>query len=58
MSSYFGDLTPRMKHFREELLNAKPQVCVERANIMGDYVVSFVEAIPDYSDELLKKIGG
>ena len=33
MSSYFGDLTPRMKHFREELLNAKPQVCVERAMI-------------------------
>lgn len=33
MSGYFGDLTPRMKHFREELLNAKPQVCVERAMV-------------------------
>ncbi|PJI08157.1 MULTISPECIES: glycyl radical protein [Clostridium] len=33
MSSYFGELTPRMKNFREELLNAKPQVCVERAII-------------------------
>ncbi|WP_234117350.1 glycyl radical protein [Clostridium hydrogenum] len=31
MDSYFGELTPRMKNFREELLNAKPQVCVERA---------------------------
>lgn len=33
MDSYFGELTPRMKSFREELLNAKPQVCVERAII-------------------------
>lgn len=33
MSSYFGELSPRMNHFREELLNAKPQVCVERAMI-------------------------
>ncbi|MHC1750600.1 MAG: formate C-acetyltransferase/glycerol dehydratase family glycyl radical enzyme [Cellulosilyticaceae bacterium] len=33
MSSYFGDLTIRMKSFREALLNAKPQVCVERAMI-------------------------
>ena len=30
---YFGALTPRMNSFREELLNAKPQVCVERAQI-------------------------
>lgn len=45
--------------FLYNYLSEKPlQVCVERANIMGDYVVSFVEAIPDYSDELLKKIGG
>lgn len=29
--SYFGELTARMHGFREELLNAKPQVCVERA---------------------------
>ena len=33
MSSYFGDLTIRMKSFREALLNVKPQVCVERAMI-------------------------
>ena len=33
MGNFFGDLTPRMKSFREELLNAKPQVCVERAMI-------------------------
>lgn len=31
--SYFGEPTPRMNEFREELLNAKPQVCVERAVI-------------------------
>lgn len=33
MGNFFGELTPRMKSFREELLNAKPQVCVERAMI-------------------------
>lgn len=33
MGNYFGELTPRMKSFREELLNAKPRVCVERAMI-------------------------
>lgn len=33
MNSYFGDLTPRMQQFREELLAAQPQVCVERALI-------------------------
>ncbi len=33
MNSYFGGLTERMESFREELLNAKPQVCVERAMI-------------------------
>ncbi len=33
MNSYFGKLTPRMESFREELLNVKPQVCVERAVI-------------------------
>ena len=31
--NYFGGLTPRMDSFREELLNAKPQICVERARI-------------------------
>ena len=33
MNSHFGELTPRMKQFREELLAAQPQVCVERALI-------------------------
>lgn len=33
MGNYFGKLTPRMESFREELLNVKPQVCVERALI-------------------------
>lgn len=33
MNSYFGGLTPRMQQFREELLAAQPQVCVERALI-------------------------
>ena len=31
MSAHFGELTPRMQSFREELLAAQPQVCVERA---------------------------
>ena len=31
MSQYFGNLTERMNHFREELLEAKPHVCAERA---------------------------
>ncbi len=30
---YFGELTPRMADFRESLLEAQPQVCVERAMI-------------------------
>ena len=31
--SYFGTLTPRMQHFRENLLESTPQVCVDRAII-------------------------
>ena len=31
--NYFGNLTPRMFDFRTELINAVPQVCVERALI-------------------------
>ncbi|MCC8163988.1 MAG: glycyl radical protein [Lachnospiraceae bacterium] len=31
MEGHFGTLTPRMQHYREELLNAKPQVCAQRA---------------------------
>ena len=29
--NHFGELTERMNNFREELLNAKPMVCTERA---------------------------
>lgn len=31
--NHFGELTIRMHNFREELLNAKPMVCVERAKL-------------------------
>ena len=30
-TQHFGDLTPRMEHFREELLETEPQVCAQRA---------------------------
>lgn len=30
--------------------------CVERANILGDYTVGYLEAIPPYTDELLCRI--
>ena len=33
MTDMFGKLTPRMNAYREDLLNAKPMVCVERARI-------------------------
>lgn len=33
MDRYFGELTPRMQDFRDELLRVRPQVCVERAMI-------------------------
>lgn len=28
---HFGDLTPRMERFREEVLDKKPYICAERA---------------------------
>ena len=31
--NFFGELSPRMRDFREELLTAKPHVCAERAII-------------------------
>jgi formate C-acetyltransferase len=34
--SHFGELTKRMHNFREELLNVKPMVCVERAKLITD----------------------
>lgn len=33
MNSHFGQLSPRMKSFREELISAQPRVCAERALI-------------------------
>ncbi len=33
MNSHFGELTPRMKAFRNELISAQPNVCAERAII-------------------------
>ena len=32
----FGSLTPRMAHFREELLDTKPHVCAERAVLVTE----------------------
>ncbi|MBR5615045.1 MAG: hypothetical protein IKT39_06220 [Clostridia bacterium] len=32
------------------------KTCVERANILGAYVVGFEEAIPEYTEDLLRKI--
>ena len=31
MMSRFGELSPRMHGFREDLLNARPRICTERA---------------------------
>ncbi|MCI1208335.1 MAG: glycyl radical protein [Treponema sp.] len=33
MNTHFGKLTPRMAEFRQELIDAQPQICVERAVI-------------------------
>ncbi|MDR0568224.1 MAG: formate C-acetyltransferase/glycerol dehydratase family glycyl radical enzyme, partial [Spirochaetaceae bacterium] len=35
-NAYFGELTPRMRKFRDNLLSAKPYVCAERARITTD----------------------
>lgn len=34
--NYFGPLSPRMQRFREELMDIKPYVCVERARIITE----------------------
>jgi formate C-acetyltransferase len=34
--NYFGELSPRMRDFREELVTLKPLVCAERARIVTD----------------------
>ncbi len=34
--NYFGKLTTRMHDFREDLINAKPMVCVERAKLVTE----------------------
>ena len=31
--NYFGELTSRMRNFREELLSAQPSICVQRASV-------------------------
>lgn len=31
MKNYFGEMTPRIKSFRDDLLNTVPKVCTERA---------------------------
>ncbi len=33
---HFGDLTPRMEKFREEVLNKKPYICAERAVLVTE----------------------
>ncbi|WP_297281778.1 glycyl radical protein [uncultured Anaerococcus sp.] len=33
-SNYFGNLSPRMQTFRDELLDVTPEICVERAEIV------------------------
>ena len=43
--------------FLYNYLNNEPlQVCLDRANVMGAYVVSKEEAIPDYTEELISKV--
>ncbi|MBE6783269.1 MAG: hypothetical protein E7536_04595 [Ruminococcaceae bacterium] len=43
--------------FLYNYLNDKPlQLCLDRANIMGAFVVSREEAIPEYTDELIEKV--
>ncbi|WP_407675496.1 glycyl radical protein [Pilibacter termitis] len=44
--NYFGDLTKRMAHFREEVLSTKPYVCAERA-------VLTTEAYKEHQDKPL-----
>lgn len=34
------------------------KTCVDRANILGDYTVGYLESIPPYTDELLSQIKG
>lgn len=34
------------------------KTCVDRANILGDYTVGYLEAIPPYTQELLSRIKG
>ncbi len=38
------------------LLGEPFEVCIGRANILGDYIVRFPEAIPEYSPDLRKKL--
>ncbi len=36
MLSRFGELTPRMKKFREDVLNKKPYICAQRACLVSE----------------------
>ena len=54
---YFGELTPRMRDFREQLLNAKPTVCVERAKITTEtYKSNFHQPLAIRRALMLKNI--
>ena len=35
-AEHFGELTPRMEKFREEVLNKKPYICAERAMLVTE----------------------
>ena len=35
-AEHFGDLTPRMERFREDVLNKKPYICAERALLVTE----------------------
>jgi len=45
--SYFGEMTPRMREFREELLETKPMICAERAVITTEtYKSNMDQSLP------------
>ena len=55
--NYFGELTPRMFDFREQLLNAKANVCVERAKITTEtYKANFHQPLSIRRALMLKNI--
>ena len=55
--SYFEELTPRMRDFREQLLTAKANVCVERAKITTEtYKENFHQPLAIRRALMLKNI--